>query len=81
MGMLIKQGKGYTGAALARRRVEVASPRDPDRSPRLRPELLRGRRARGLVVATTRTARRATDRATRWLGKIRMGAVEGFEEA
>lgn len=30
MGMLIKQGKGYTGAALARRRVEVASPRDPD---------------------------------------------------
>ena len=43
MGMLIKQGKGYTGAALARRRVEVASPLDPDRSPRLRPELLRGR--------------------------------------
>jgi hypothetical protein len=30
MGMLIKQGKGYTGAALAWRRVEVASPRDPD---------------------------------------------------
>lgn len=31
MGMLIKQGKeGYTGAALARRRVEMASPRNPD---------------------------------------------------
>ena len=30
MGMVIKQGKGYTGAALAWRRVEVASPRDPD---------------------------------------------------
>lgn len=28
--MLIKQGKGYTGAALAWRRVEVAIPRDPD---------------------------------------------------
>jgi hypothetical protein len=32
MGMLIKQGKGYTGAALAWRRVEVADPRKPDRS-------------------------------------------------
>jgi hypothetical protein len=31
MRMLIKQGrKGYTGAALAWRRVEVAIPRDPD---------------------------------------------------
>ncbi len=43
MGMLIKQGKGYTGAALAWRRDEIAIPRDPDRSPRLRAELLRGR--------------------------------------
>lgn len=29
----------------------------------------------------TRTARRATDSAARWLGKVRMGAVEGFEKA
>ena len=31
MGMLIKQGKGYTDAALAWRKVEVADPRNPDR--------------------------------------------------
>lgn len=29
----------------------------------------------------TRTSRRAPDNAARWLGKVRMGAVEGFEKA